>query len=293
VRRAGPQPITTSTSSPTLAKRPSYQRRSRDAAARGGGGVEDEESSWLLRTASALQMRGLEERGQGWMVKRSSSTSLVRDEVRDRGEDVYTQRGDVDTARDDVDVGMRSAGRSAAESRYASRRGSRVQSRAGSGVDLRRDGLRALTRINRVDEEGGVRGMEGPDFVDPAVFEEDEGGSGEEEEVDEGEMRRVVMGRARGWVDWAVGWMDFRGEEEVWEGGEGEGGGLREGETDDEEVRDGEGRRRRGRGGEARGFKGGEEVGQRAVAGPAPQGEGKGVVADAKWLLGVASKIIV
>lgn len=252
----------------------------------GGGGIGDEESSWLLRTASALQMRGLEERGQGWMVKRSSSTSLV---ARDREDDVYT-------ARDDVDVGMRSAGRSAAESRYASRRGSRVQSRAGSGVDLRRDGLRALTRVNRVDEEGGFRGMEGPDFVDPAVFEEGElgsGGSGGEEEVDEGEMRRVVMGRARGWVDWAVGWMDFRGEEEVWEGGEGEGGGLREGEKDDEEVRDGEGRRRRGRWGGARGVKGGEEVGQRAVAGPAPQGQGEGVVADAKWLLGVASKIIV
>lgn len=96
------------------------------------------------------------------------------------------------------------------------------------------------------------------------------------------------MGRARGWVDWAVGWMDFRGEEE-WEGGDGEEGGK----GDVQDGRDGEGRRRRGRGGEARGFKGGEEVGQRAVAGPAPQGEGKGVVADAKWLLGVASRIVV
>lgn len=212
-------------------------------------------------------MRGLEERGQGWMVKMSSSTSL---EVGER-ERVYT-------ARDDGDAGT-GTGKSGVGSRLPSRYASRVQSRAGSGADLRRDGLRALTRVNKGDE-GVVKGMEGPDFVDPGEFEE--GVSEGEEEVDEGEMRRVVMGRARGWVDWAVGWMDFRGEEE-WEGEEG----------DVLDRRDGEGRKRRGRGKEARGGEGGEEGGQRAVAGPAPQGDGKGVLADAKWLLGVASKIVV
>lgn len=235
----------------------------------------DEESSWLLRTASALQMRGLEERGQGWMAKRESSTSLGSLAAEGQGDDGY-----------DLGAGRGEEGRYPPDSRYASRRPSRlpsrVQSRAGSGVDLRRDGLRALTRINGVDE-GGAKGMEGPDFVDPAVFEE--GGSAGEEEVDEGEMSRVVMGRARGWVDWAVGWMDFRGEEE-WEGEEGGQGVVQDG-------RDGEGRKRRGRGEEARGIQGGEEVGQRAVAGPAPQGQGDGVMADAKWLLGVASRIVV
>lgn len=249
--------------------------------------MADEESSWLLRTASALQMQGLEERGQGWMVKRESSTSLVRGGDADDGsynvKDEWVETG-----------GMRSTGRSRVDSRYTSRYtsrlpshlGSRAQSRAGSAVDLsRRDGLRALTRINRVGEDGGV---EGPDFVDPKVFEEEEeeAGSEGEEEVDEGEMRRVVMGRARGWVDWAVGWMDSRGEEE-WEEGDGDG------ERDGEGRGDGEGRRRRRRGGEAHGVEERQEVGQRAVAGPAPPGEGKGVVADAKWLLGVASRIIV
>lgn len=29
-------------------------------------------------------------------------------------------------------------------------------------------------------------------------------------EVDEGEMKRIVMGRVGGWVGWAVGWIDFK-----------------------------------------------------------------------------------
>lgn len=49
----------------------------------------------------------------------------------------------------------------------------------------------------------------GPDFVDvDEIEEEDEDG----EEVDEGEMRKVVMGRVGGWVDWAVGWLDLKGD---------------------------------------------------------------------------------
>lgn len=253
------------------------------------GSRGDEESSWLLRTASTLQMQRLEESGRGWLAARSESTSLARGEVTDDDYNPYA-------ARDDRDLNMTNQStRSVGHSRYASqynsrvpsRLASRVHSRAGSGVDLRRDGLGALTSINQGSGGEGVRGIDGPDFVDPAVFEEEDFGEGEEVDVDEGEMRRVVMGRARGWVDWAVGWMDFRGEEE-WEGSgdEGEGGDeVVEGEGD-------EGGRRRKRK-DGRGKQREIETGEKAVAGPAPQGGDGGVLADARWLVGVASRIIV
>ena len=74
---------------------------------------------------------------------------------------------------------------------------------------------------------------DGPDFIGPAATEhslefgddDDEEDEEDEEYVDESEMRRVVLGRVGGWVDWAVGWIDLRGEgddEEDGEEGEGE-----------------------------------------------------------------------
>ena len=121
----------------------------------------------------------------------------------------------------------------------------------------------------------------------PAVFEEY--GEGDGQVLDEGEMRRVVMGRARGWVDWAVGWMDFRGEEEE------------DGSENEEEDEGGRGDTDAGDSGMGRGRKkktersdvgNADDAGQ-AVAGPAPDGPQSGMLADARWLLGVATKIVV
>ncbi len=144
----------------------------------------------------------------------------------------------------------------------------------------------------RGGEVGGVGEGEGdgeeereirPDFVN--------GGDGEEEEeVDEGEMRRVVMGRVGGWVDWAVGWMDFRGEGEGEdEDGDGDGEVGKRGELDAGELK----RRLRGKKGgdeevESAGGSGSEGTGS---VGAAP--EIASVWGDAKWLLGVARKAAV
>lgn len=152
---------------------------------------------------------------------------------------------------------------SRAQSRFASAR----NSRRGSGVGV---GVR---------EEGGM-GME-PDFVDGGEDEEEE-----EEEVDEGEVRRLIGVRMGGWVDWLVGWMDFRGDEEGEEQGEEEGDedvGLREKERD-------EGVRRWKRGESDRVVVREREAGDRAVEKPPEDGEG--AWKDAAWLLSVATKII-
>ena len=161
--------------------------------------------------------------------------------------------------------------RSQVQSQMASQRGSRsrLQSRRGS-----------MGGVPEMNEEEVV----GPDFVD--VDEEDEEEEGEE--VDEGEMKKVVMGRVGGWVDWAVGWMDFRGE------------GEEEGEDDNvEEGREGgskEGpdpvelqkrlRRKKKRDEE---LEGGD--GERGVLRPPPEDGQAGTWSDAKWLLGVATKV--
>lgn len=108
----------------------------------------------------------------------------------------------------------------------------------------------------------------------------------EGEGVDEGEMRRVVMGRVGGWVDWAVGWMDLRGdgegEGEGEEGGDGEEvqskfiAGMREIRTKDEDNEDR------------------EEMVEEEKEGRLPIAPGNevGILGDAKWLMGVVGRVV-
>ena len=163
-----------------------------------------------------------------------------------------------------------------------------MQSRAGSGVDLRDEGLRALTAADRRGLGGGDEDVVGPDFVDPGVYDEEEIQG--EEEVDENEMRRVVMGRAKGWIDWAVGWMDLRNEEEIWEGD-------REDGQEGEKSSVGEGRDIDGisRGKGRTSSSGGQynDSTEALISEPPPRDQDAGVLADTKWLLNVASKLIV
>lgn len=140
--------------------------------------VDDEEGrNWLLRTASALTTSALEEKGQAWLVTRNSSTSLTEPSLSQKGFGLP----------DDEPSLTRPA---ASRSQFNSRLGCRPSSR--------RDSLGV---------ERGAINIE-PDFVTP---ERDIPGSELlQVEVDEGEMKRIVMGRVGGWVDWAVGWVDFK-----------------------------------------------------------------------------------
>ena len=224
-------------------------------------------------------MIGLEERGASWLVARRSSTSLLSGENGD-------EDGDGDEAYYSTE--WRGSG-SRIQSQMGSARGSREKfgSRRGSM------GVREVADGEGLGKGEGV----GPDFVDVDEGEGEEEGEGEV--VDEGEMRRIVKGRIGGWVDWAVGWMDFRGEdgegeeeggdeeEQGDEFGEGQGDGkealdvmelqkrLRRKKRRDEEVEDGDG-----------------SSGEPGIVTPPPQGEDVGVWSDAKWLLGVATKVV-
>ncbi len=114
-----------------------------------------------------------------------------------------------------------------------------------------------------------------PDFVDLDEWDREE-----EEEVvavvNEGEMRKLVLGRVGGWVDWMVGWMDLRGSgEEDGDDGMGEGEVVDE-KPDEEEEKGQEGWRLLGEGD----VDGGSGL-------PAP-GPGGGAWEDAKWLLRIA-----
>ena len=150
--------------------------------------------------------------------------------------------------------------------------------------------------------------VQGPMFVDLENAEDEryirrsysEGGSDVDEE---GEVRRLIKERVGGWVDYFVGWMDFRDEES---------GRVTDGEVDgrDEEQEEGSGyngdedlgrrkerrkmtlgkaglHRRDGAKGKAR-----EVEADSGEAVPTESEEGGGVWTDAKWFLGVASKVV-
>jgi len=227
----------------------------------------------LIRTASHLAGQSLEEKGQSWLATRESSTSLANAAA--------TANLDAD---DEYDAYSPEFSRSRIPTPVASRSrlNSRMTSRRGSTFSENQPGLEEV----------------GPDFVDLA--EEDEELEAEEE-VDEGEMRKVVMGRVGGWVDWAVGWMDFRDSGDAGEEDEGEEGG----EVVEVEWKDivaaidrnaiAEERRRKkmglGRGDEGRNEKGEGKRDEKGVGVKAPEGD-VGILGDAKWLLEVAKKIV-
>lgn len=271
---AGPQGVIfpTSYSSPALATRannqiqtrPSHQfrpqRTSNTKSSRMKRNVDEEGHDWLLRTASALTTSTLEEKGQAWLVTRSSSTSLT--------EPFHSQGFGL--ANDEISPSRPAASRSRLNSRTASR-----SSRRGS-----------------VGAERGAILIE-PDFVTP---EREILGSELLPEVDEGEMKRIVMGRVGGWVDWAVGWIDFKsfGENETISPVEIEEGGEVKNYAERDEGKSEFSHDKRPASDQ---LKGGEEnlqditdVSKEDIPNPLPSGEGGW--SDAKWLLEVAGSII-
>lgn len=157
-----------------------------------------------MQTASTLTISTAENKGQAWLATRASSTSLA-----DISGPAPTDRSDVYVADDEFSpVSYRYASRP--QSRFGSRAVSRVASRRGSrGGFMTPVGSTKTPGGERLEETSSYFDSMSPDFVD--TFEDDDDDDDEDVIIDDdGEMKRLVWGRAKGWVDWAVGWMDFR-----------------------------------------------------------------------------------
>ncbi|KAI4138481.1 MAG: hypothetical protein LQ340_008053 [Diploschistes diacapsis] len=210
--------------------------------------------------------------------------------------------------------------------------GTRKGSKRGSRVNLMTSsGIRTPGEEEEEEEEEGEVGPGGRSAVDyfeslgvDFADEEDdwEGellGDEDDEDLDaeESELKRLVWGRVGGWVDWAVGWMDWRdglegvalGEEEDGdagaEGGHGEGGSradsgerhdagksAKAGKEVEREKRREEREKRRRRREELRHAETTVLGEGRGDSVPAPEGEGAGVLRDARWLLGVVGRTL-
>lgn len=284
-------------------------------------------TEWLLQTASVIATTSAESKGQSWLATRSASTSLVGTpwpEPAERSDYGFgaappSKAPGLEYAADDELSFSPSVGgspilsrsstrrnslapfasmgqlRSALASRGTSRASSRLGSRAGSRVNL------ITLQGRRTPGEGELRGNEyfetlGVDFVEGDADGEE--GWSDEDDVDEEGLKRLVWGRVGGWVDWAVGWMDFRegleGVVEVdEEGEEGKSGqGAAKGDGDDGESKENRQPRKRRRDEikyahrTALGAKGDVELP------PLARDEDAGVFGDTRWLLGVMGKII-
>ena len=304
----------------------STHRRSRSALK----ALEIDNESWLIQTAATLASSTAESKGQLWLSTRSAATSFVGSPQTEKegfafegykkkpyGEDeprspvlshIGTRRSSLAPSTSGSGIlkyGYNYGGRSAPNSRFASRAASKKGSRVNLLTPL---GLRTPGEGDPLDEAGrDYFETVSVDFADDEGFDEEEGDENGDLDAEESELRRLVYARVGGWVDWAVGWMDWRdglegvlGEEDEEDSGNGE---KQEGRTktgeEQQETGAEKGRERRKRREELRyaetvamGSTRGDVV--PTVPPPARQGErGAGVVGDTRWFLGLARKILV
>ncbi|CAN9296275.1 unnamed protein product [Alternaria sp. RS040] len=178
--------------------------------------TRESNEEWLHRAGLAIAGETRDSKGQGWLVRRESSTSLVGQS------DQYEQHASHDDRRMTLLSGEHLGDSdyptffSPRMSRVGSRVGSRVPSarqsrrgsRAGSRVDLimsagsKPQSGRASFEISELDER----------FIEPDFIEADEESDGGEEEV-----ARLARERGFGlgsWMDRLIGWTLFSVEED-------------------------------------------------------------------------------
>ncbi|KAL4798875.1 hypothetical protein BDV19DRAFT_339247 [Aspergillus venezuelensis] len=207
---------------------------------------EARDPEWMLRAGIALATSAREEKGQSWLVKRESSTSLVSD-----------GKYEVDALSQSLRSGMKSRPRSSGRSTPASR--SRAASRRNSRPDLSMTGLE-MSIPSPISKKSSFHTLPGsataprtpshstkeqrsrssqslnhlPDFIDEQVRAEmrnslqqhgdddydsavsdaswDSQEDSDNEEIDEHEMQRLTRERGFGlgsWVDRMVEWTLF------------------------------------------------------------------------------------
>jgi hypothetical protein len=173
----------------------------------------DADSEWWHRAGLAIAGETRDAKGQGWLVRRESSTSLVRDDST-RNHDpkrmslISGEHINIDATTDYPTF-----------SPYMSRAGSRYQSRVGSRVPSARQSRRGSRVGSRVDllMTPGMRpsSIDLPPF-EPEVMEPDFVDDAQESSGDEEEVARLARDRSfglGGWMDQLLGWTLFSVDE--------------------------------------------------------------------------------
>lgn len=214
--------------------------------AKAGRSIRRQDSEWLLRAGLALAASAREEKGQSWLVKRESSTSLVSDLGQEESGNIprHRRNGGSRTSRSGISTPM-GLSRRGSRSHLSSRRTSRGDLSMTIPESVGRHG-RDMSSLS--DKIGTI-----PDFVDENVRAEMEYFAQEtgqrngrssvregdhdswnshfetssqvssdsefdsEDEVDELEMQRLTRERGFGmgrWVDRLVEWTLFSVDEE-------------------------------------------------------------------------------
>ena len=199
---------------------PTQRSRHQTSNSTGGGGSSSGRSDpeWMLRTGIALASSTREEKGQSWLVKRESSTSLASEA------NYETTHAHAPSAPRNTSHKSRSG--LSTPSGATSRRGSRSHalSRRSSRPDLAMSGLEMIPHTQT--PAGEVRDFT-PDVVDERIraemdlmqqgldeyaSETDEESFDSADEIDEKELQRLTRERGFGlgsWLDRMVEWTLF------------------------------------------------------------------------------------
>lgn len=177
---------------------------------------------WFHRAGLAIAGETRDSKGQGWLVRRESSTSLVGQT------DEYEQHASHDDRRmallsgehiSEADYPVTFSPRvSRPASRFPSRMGSRVPSarpsRRGSRVGSRVDIMTALSSKSvAASARHSLDLCEADDrFVEPDFIEADDDSDGDEEEI--ARLARERSFGLGGWVDRLIGWTLFSVDED-------------------------------------------------------------------------------
>ncbi|CAA9964127.1 DUF3984 multi-domain protein [Pyrenophora teres f. maculata] len=188
--------------------------------------TKESNDEWFHRAGLAIAGEMRDSKGQGWLVRRESSTSLVGES------DSFDQHHVHDDRRMALLSGehLGDADFPSFFSQRNSRAGSRLPSRVGSRVPSARQSRRGSRVGSRVDLMTGFKNQSGrPNFdiseleerfIEPDFIEADEESDGDEEEV--ARLARERGFGLGGWMDSLLGWSLFSVDED------------REGSSDDD-----------------------------------------------------------
>ncbi|KAF1834990.1 hypothetical protein BDW02DRAFT_579170 [Decorospora gaudefroyi] len=179
--------------------------------------TKESNDEWLHRAGLAIAGEMRESKGQGWLVRRESSTSLVGQT------DEYEQH----PSHDDRHMALLS-GEHVGDSEFPvfysprmSRAGSRITSRVGSRVPSARQSRRGSRVGSRADLMTSLApsGRQSLDIseLEERFIEPDFIGADEESDGDEEEVARLARERGfglGGWMDRLIGWTLFSVEED-------------------------------------------------------------------------------